>query len=199
MSIILFYALLLPFSLYFLLLGVVRFCSCCLPNQPSLSFFFLIHAPPTNTSGSAFVRRESIILLHPPTFCPLSPFLSLPFSSTISLLSTCPSPIFINIVLMIPDGLTCTLWGRSVSVFFQGCAWVVLCVCVSNVCVHAGLLGTCMHHGVHICACLCLHVCEYTCSYQTASFSPSSRLLCSVLTICIRKPAIELLRPQLKM
>ena len=57
-----------------------------LPHLPCLqfhfSFFRSMFIPPTTTSGSAFVRRESIILLHPPTFCPLSP--SLPEAASIS-------------------------------------------------------------------------------------------------------------------
>lgn len=48
---------------------------------------------------------------------------------------------------MIPDGLTCTLWGRSASVFFQGCAWVVVCV-------HA-----CVLPRLHECTCVVVRIC----------------------------------------
>lgn len=141
------------------------------PLPSSLSIFsYPCFFPPTSTSGSAFVRRESIILLHPPTFCPLYLSLCLPLSISVcislalSLLSSHapgPSPIFINIVLMIPDGLTCTLWGRSVSGFFQGCAWVVVCVyvCMHDCRVHVCIIVcTYVRDRVYVCACVWVHV-----------------------------------------
>ena len=64
-----------------------------------------------------------------------------------------PSPIFINIVLMIPDGLTCTLWGRSVSAFFQRCVGGCLCLWV-----HVSIVvSTFVHTCGFTCSCKCLN------------------------------------------
>lgn len=87
-----------------------------LPAAPFRSFLIPIN-PPTTTSGIAFVRRQSMTLFHPPTLCPLNLSLSFSASPAHSLLSShAPSlgPIFINIVLMIPDGPTC--YGGEVRV-----------------------------------------------------------------------------------
>lgn len=174
-----------PIPFHFLLpacLDVVQFPSCLLPPWIIFSFLFFSF-PISTTSSSALVWRESIILIHPPTLCPLYLSVSVcfcSFSSFLSSLASGPSPIFINIVLMIPDGLTCTLRGRSVNGFFQGCAWVVVCLCM---CVCVGMHGcwvhmcivvrTYVHNRAYMCACVWAHV-----FISEFFFSPGSRLLC---------------------
>lgn len=110
----------------------------------------------------------------------ISPALPFTICVRLPLPSTCLGPIFINIVLMIPDGLTCTLWGRSASVFFQGCAWVVVCtvcVCVCpcravhNMCV-CEMLRTHQRDRVHVCVSVCALV-------------SLTAVDCSVLMMCV--------------
>lgn len=201
----LFYARLLPFSSYFHRLGVVRFSVTAPPSLPHFQSFLPHPQVPRAVHLLGENPLSSFILPPSVLFISLSVCLFLYLSLYLSLSSRTPgpSPIFINIVLMIPDGLTCTLWGRSVSGFFQGCAWAV----------HAHLLDICMHNYVCMYAWLCLHVCihvyGYMCSYQhlskrysVACHYPGSRFICyddmHVSFPSFQNPTIELILLQLK-
>lgn len=104
----------------------------------------------TNISKHAFFWRKS-----PCSSIFKTPVLLVQFPFVTPWNAPGPRPIFINIVLMIPDGLTWTVWGRSVSVFFQGCAWAIVCVGM-----HACWLCVCTGSvSAHVC-CVFMFSCK---------------------------------------